>query len=150
MRAICSQCGGAKARALGRCASCQHKPQGNERPISWLLSGDYLNEHELDLAAERIVAGEPLDPTLEQLELAREALNPVPEARQTPDRGLSPEQQVLFLAGNLLLSPLIGAVAWVSWRRRRPESARQIVWLTVPVAAVFGFAWVGMMVLSRG
>mgnify|MGYP006928184686 CR=1 FL=1 len=149
MRAICSQCGGAKARALGRCRSCEHRPQGNERPVAWLLSSDYLNEHELDLAAERIVAGEPVDPTLEQLELAREALNPVPEARVTPDRGLSPEQQVLFLVGNLLLSPLIGVVAWVSWRRTRPESARQLVWLTVPVAAVFGFAWLGMMALAH-
>jgi hypothetical protein len=72
-------------------------------------------------------------------------MNPVPEDRRTPDRGLSPEQQVLFLAANLLLSPLIGAVAWLSWRRERPISARQMVWLTVPVAAVFGFAWVAMM-----
>lgn len=144
-RAICMRCGTAKSRAMGRCSSCSFRPQGTDRPLAWLLSSDYLDEHELDLAAERVVAGETLDPHPDQVRLAREAMNPVPEDRRTPDRGLSPEQQVLFLAANLLLSPLIGAVAWLSWRRERPISARQMVWLTVPVAAVFGFAWVAMM-----
>ncbi len=134
---------------MARCRSCEHRPQGTDRFHAWLLSSDYLDEHELDLAAERVVAGEELEPTPEQLGLARDALNPVLEAHRGPDRGLSPERQVLFLAGNLLLSPLIGLVAWLFWRRERPETARQLIWLTLPVAAVFGLAWFGMMVLAR-
>ena len=134
-----------KQRAMARCRGCAFRPQGSDRHLAWLLSSDYLDEHELDLAAERVVAGETLDPNPDQLKLAREALNPVPLARVSPDRGLTPEQQVQFLAANLLLSPLVGTVAWLSWRRERPVTARQLVWLTVPVMAVFGFAWVGMM-----
>jgi hypothetical protein len=133
---------------MGSCPACGHLPVGPERYTAWLLSSNHLEEDELAAAAARIVAGEPLRPTPDQLARARAALNPLPQERidlPRPEQGLSPRAKALFLSVNLLFTPLFGLAAWWSWRNRRPHMARDALRLTVPVALAFGAAWLLMM-----
>ncbi len=133
---------------MGSCPACGHRPVGEERYTAWLLSSSHLEEDELTAAAARIVAGQPLRPTPDQLARARAALNPVLEDRvepPSPDQGLRPKAMALFLAVNLIFTPLFGFAAWWSWRTRRPQMARDALRVTLPVSALFGLAWLAMM-----
>ena len=133
---------------MGSCPACGHRPVGEERFTAWLLSTQHLDEEELAAAAARIVAGETLHPTEDQLKRARDALNPVPEERvrtHDPDGGLSLGSKALFLGVNLIFTPLFGLAAWWSWRNRRPQAAKDALVVTLPVAAAFALAWLAMM-----
>ncbi len=147
MKAICIRCGAFKPRALAPCPDCGHRPEGGDRPLSYLLSSHHLSEPELERAADRLRAGEAVAPSPELLEIARTELT----ATQTPqddgdsDPGLSREERFLLLLGDLLLSPLIGLVAWWGWRAERPAASRQALRITAPIALLLSALWIRLV-----
>ncbi|MCB9742903.1 MAG: hypothetical protein H6741_05330 [Alphaproteobacteria bacterium] len=162
-RGICIRCASYKDRALGSCPACGHRPEGEERVLAWLFSRNFLDEDELEEAAARLARRERPRPPARLQELARRALypgqggeagargiRPVGADAVPHDRGLSGEQQVLLGAASVLLTPLLGFVYWWSLRQRRPVSARQALWVTLPVALVMSVIWAWVMLVSGG
>ncbi len=147
MRAICVRCGAFKPRALAPCPDCGYRPEGGDRPLSYLLSSHHLSEPELERAADRLRAGEAAAPPRDLLEIARTELTATqaPLEDEDRDRGLSREEKFLLLLGDLLLSPLIGLVAWWGWRAERPAASRQALGITAPVAALLSALWVRLV-----
>lgn len=147
MKAVCVRCGAFKQRAMAACGDCAYRPDGAERPLSYLMSSHHLNESELSRAAARIRLGEEITPPPELLEIARIELTATQSYldEADPDRGLSREEKFLLLLGDLLLTPLIGMVAWWGWRGDRPLASRQALRITVPVAIFMSAAWVAVV-----
>lgn len=135
---------------MGSCPACGQKPVGDERLLSWLLSSQHLPQAELVEAAERISAGTFPKPGPELLAVARDALNPVPDARveqpADPDAPLSTRERLQLLAFNVLFTPLVGLVLFLAWRRRRPVAARDALHLSWPVMLLGVVIW-GVLLL---
>lgn len=155
MRAVCIHCGATKPRAMAPCRACGRAPRGPERALSYLFSTHHLSEGELDGVAARIRAGDRPDPPerLLQQAMARltASLSHLPGTSPDPDAGqreLSREEAWLLVLGNVVLTPLIGLAVWWGWRGRHPQAADRVLWLTLPLAGLFGAAWVGLAVLS--
>lgn len=134
---------------MGSCPACGHRPVGDERLVSWLLSSQHLPQAELVEASERISNGTFPKPGPELLALARDALNPVPDARveqpADPDAPLSTRERLQLLAFNLLFTPLVGLVLYFFWRRRRPVAARDALHLSWPVMLLAVVGWTLML-----
>ncbi len=139
------------------CGGCGRAPRGHERPLAYLFSSNHLSERELEGVALRIQAGERPDPPEHLLQQARKRLTaslshlPGTHHEMAPvQRELIREEKWLISLGNVLLTPLVGLAVWWGWRTRHPEAADGVLWLTLPVAGLFGAAWVTMLVLSTG
>ena len=132
---------------MSRCPTCEAIPEGDERPLSYLLSRHHLRPAELERAGERIRAGEAPLPSPALLEIASQELtaSAPTAARPAPDPGLTPEERLLFILGSLLLTPLVGLVAWWSWRGDRPTASRQALSISAPIALAFSGAWLWVM-----
>jgi len=157
VRAVCIHCGATKPRAMALCAACGKAPRGDDRPLAYLFSSHHLSDRELDGVATRIRAGERPDPPEHLLQLARKqltaSLSHLPGVHDEPavaPRELSREETWMLMAGNVVLTPLIGLAVWWGWRTRHPQAADRVLWLTLPVAGLFAAAWVTMVVLSTG
>ena len=105
--------------------------------IAWLLSSHNLDEAKLEAAAQRISGGEPLRPSGKQLERARRALG----QDYRTDPGLTVGQRLGLLATSIVLTPMVGWVAWMWWRRTRPRASVQALALALPLTAIYTFAW---------
>lgn len=138
------RCGSFKPRAMAPCPDCGYRPEGADRPLSYLLSTHHLSEPELDRAADRLRAGEPVVPARELLDIARAELTATQTTLEDEDSdpGLSREEKFLLFFGDLLLTPLIGLVAWWGWRAERPAASRQALLITAPVALAMSALWV--------
>jgi len=143
MKAVCVRCGAWKPRAMAACGDCAYRPEGAERPTSYLLSSHHLSEAEMSRAAVRIRAGEEVTPPNQLLEIARLELTATEGTVDEDDseEGLTREEKFLLFLGDLFLTPLIGAVAWWGWREERPLASRQALRITVPVALLMGALW---------
>ncbi len=157
MKAICHECGATKPRAMALCGNCNKAPRGDDRPLAYLFSSHHLSDVELDGVARRIRAGERPDPPEHLLQLARKqltaSLSHLPVTHEEPgpaQRELTREELWLLALGNVLLTPLVGLAVWWGWRGRHPRAADRVLWLTLPIAGLFGAAWVTMVVLSAG
>jgi hypothetical protein len=58
-----------------------------------------------------------------------------------PGGRLSRRQTEWLFALNILLTPLVGGVLWWTWRPVCPRAARQVLWVTVPVAVSMTAIW---------
>ena len=139
------------------CGGCGKAPRGDERPLAYLFSSNHLTEAELAGVAQRIRAGERPDPPEHLLQQARKqltaSLSHLPGTYDEPapvQRELTRDEKWLVTLGNVLLTPLVGLAVWWGWRSRHPQAADGVLWLTLPVAGLFGAAWVTMLVLSAG
>ena len=143
MKAVCVRCGAWKPRAMAACGDCAYRPEGAERPLSYLLSSHHLSDAEMSRAAARIRAGEEVSPPSQLLEIARLELTATEGTadEDDTDEGLTREEKFLLFLGDLFLTPLIGLVAWWGWREERPVASRQAAWITVPVALMLGAGW---------
>lgn len=130
-RAVCAACGAEKDVALGRCAACGVVPQGPDREVALLLSSRFLEDDELDRVRDRIRRGERPLPSPARRAQARALLvgERVPEAR------LDRRALLALVAGNVLVTPLLGWALWLRWRSRPGPGARQAWWATAPVSA---------------
>lgn len=139
---------------MAPCAACGHRPTGDERLHAYLLSSHHLNDEELEEAAGRIIAGDPIDPPPELLERARAHLSPkasTVEIPRDPDEELDPGKLAGIVAISLVLTPLFGLALWWAWRGERPYAARQALYAALGSGALGTIAWVGMMVAqARG
>lgn len=136
---------------MASCAACGHRPTGEERLLAYLLSSHHLSDKELDEAAGRIIAGDPIDPPPELLERARAHLSPVASEREVPrdpDEELPPWRLVGIVAVSLLLTPLFGLALWWSWREERPKMARQALYAALGTGALGAVAWLAMMAVQ--
>ncbi len=149
MRAVCVRCGEIKPRAMGPCPACTYLPDGDDRPLSYLLSSHHLSDEELERAAERIRAGESVSPPPSLVEIARVELTATQaEGDDNPrDRGLNREEKFLLVLGDILFTPLIGVAAWWGLRVERPVASRQALLITAPVAALLTAVWITAVVL---
>ncbi len=159
MRAVCVRCGEIKPRAMGPCPACTYLPDGDDRPLSYLLSSHHLSDEELERAAERIRAGESVSPPPSLVEVARvvsvrrsaarvELTATQAEGDDNPrDRGLNREEKFLLVLGDILFTPLIGVAAWWGLRVERPVASRQALLITAPVAALLTAVWITAVVL---
>lgn len=140
--AVCGQCGAFKDLPMQPCPACGHRPRGEERVLAYLLSSHHLTDEELEDASIRIVSGEKMDPPPELLERARSAISPTArELPEDPDEELPTSRLVGLVVVNVLFSPLVGLVAWWSWRHRHPAQARQALQVTIPVAVIGTLIW---------
>jgi len=147
MKAVCVRCGAWKPRAMAACGDCAYRPEGSERPLSYLLSSHHLGEAEMSRAAVRIRAGEEVAPPDHLLEIARVDLTATEGLldEEDSDKGLTREEKFLLILSDLLLTPLIGLVAWWGWRAERPLASKQALQLTVPVALLLGAGWAAVV-----
>jgi hypothetical protein len=136
-RAVCIRCGADKSAFDRICPACGQRPEGEGLLVAWLLSDAHLDQDRLERAAVRVRRGEPLRPSDKQLALARKALDTSP-----PDTGMPAAHRRLLLATSLLLTPLVGLTLWAWWRERRPRSASEALWLSLP-AGLLMIAWIG-------
>lgn len=142
MSAVCGRCGAFKDLPMQPCPACGHRPRGEERVLAYLLSSHHLTDEELEDASIRIVSGEALDPPPELIERARSAISPTArELPEDPDEELPLSRVVGLIAANVVFSPLVGFVAWWSWRHRHPAQARQALQATIPVAVIGAITW---------
>jgi hypothetical protein len=134
---------------MAPCPDCAAVPEGDERPLSYLLSRHHLRPAELDRASQRIRDGEAPLPSPALLEIARQELTASTStgARPDPDPGLTSEEKLLFALASAALTPLVGIVAWWSWRRDRPEASRQVLTISAPIAAALAAIWCWVMFL---
>lgn len=144
-RAICLRCGAEKGTSASICPACGHRPEGDGLLVAWLLSDAHVDDAALDAIATRIRAGEPLRPSEPMLERARRALG----RHAAQDPGLPASTRLALLATSIVLTPAVGLVCWASWRDRRPRSATQALWLSLP-AGLLAFAAVSWRVLAGG
>ncbi len=140
-RAICIQCGNDRGGFEQVCPSCGHRPEGDGRLVSWLLSDQYLTREQLDEVERRVKAGENLRPSRASLDIARRALG----SHFATDEGLTVAERLGMMATSLLLTPLPGLVAALWWRRERPRAAAQALALSLPFSLLFFF---GVIYLS--
>ena len=147
MKAVCVRCGAWKPRAMAACGDCAYRPEGTERPLSYLLSSHHLSEAEMSRAATRIRAGEEVSPPGPLLEIARLELTATEGTvdEDEGDEGLTREEKFLLFLGDLFLTPLIGVVAWWGWREERPVASRQALGITVPVVFFMGALWAAVV-----
>ncbi len=131
-RAVCTRCGADRAAIELACPGCGHRPSRDGLLVAWLVSDANLSSDDLDAAAARIKAGQPLHPTRAQLERARRALG----AHLTSDPGLPVSQRVALLVVGLAITPLPGLILWYWWRASRPRASLQALALSLP-AGVF-------------
>ena len=133
-----------KNRAMGPCTACEYVPEGDNRPLSYLLSHHHLSTEELTQAAKRIENGERAAPSALLLEVARVDLTAAarPEEPETgEDTGLLLEERVYLVLGSILLTPLVGVAAWWGWRESRPEASRFALLMTLPLTAALSLLW---------
>jgi hypothetical protein len=138
--AVCGACGAGKDLPLARCGACGFTPSGPGRLVAICLSDRVLSPEALAQAAARIRLGEPPNPSAALLERARRVLSPSAE----PVAAFTGWQLALLLAGNVLLTPLLGWAAWLRLRDRPGEGARQALIVTVPVSLALAGAWLGL------
>ena len=144
MRAVCSRCGSEKTAFDGVCVECGHRPEGEGMLVAWLLSEHHLPRGSLEAAGARIQKGDPPRPSNAQLSIARRHLG----QSVVGDPGLSLNEALLLLAGNIAFSPLIGWVSAISWWKTRPRAAVQSAVLALPVSVlgtglfVYAMGWI--------
>ena len=138
MTAICIRCAAEKELALARCAECGLVPAEDDRALSVIASTRSLPDADLVEVQRRIRAGEPFRPGRDRVEAARKLL--AGTATVEPF-AFTRNQALLLVAANILLTPAIGFAAWFGLRQRPGLGARQALWLTIPVSAIFGITW---------
>ena len=115
-----------------------------DRPIAWLFSSEHLSPSELEEASERIKNGEQPEPPDKLLQLAREAIRKN-VIRQTTDRPLNRPVLLGIATLCLLMTPLAGFAYWWGFRSERPRAAKQVLWVTWPIATLFLLLWSGLI-----
>jgi hypothetical protein len=101
--------------------------------VAWLASAEHLPEDRVAAVAQRIAAGHPLRPSVRQLDQARRALG----THFASDPGLEGAQRWGLLATSLVLTPMVGLVAWWWWRGERPRAAVQALGLSLPFGVLY-------------
>jgi hypothetical protein len=145
--AVCHRCGAEKRGPLVPCKSCVFTPLGEDRAVAWLFSSHHLDADELIEVARRVSLGERPEPSRALRDLAREAMGAAPIG--TDHRKPLTHSQVAWLvAGNLLLTPLVGLSVWFGLGADRPIAARQALRWTLPMMVMFVGGWV-LLLLSR-
>lgn len=142
--AVCHRCGADKRGPLVPCKSCGFTPLGEDRAVAWLFSSHHLDGAELREVARRVSFGDRPEPSRALRDLAREAMGAAPvgaDLRQPLTRG----QLGWLVAGNLLLSPLVGLAVWFGLGADRPVAARQALRWTLPMMVLFIGGWVGLL-----
>lgn len=137
--AVCAACGADKDVPLARCGACGVAPEGPDREVALLLSTRFLTREELVRVRDRIRRGERPEPGPARRAEARALLagaSPAP-------RALTRSALVGLVAGNLLLTPLLGWAIWLRWRGHPGPGARQVWWATAPISLVLLLAWIG-------
>ena len=140
MNAVCHRCGGAKAGPLLPCPNCKITPKGADRAVAWLFSLSHLDEHELDLAGQRIREGEIPDPPASLRTLALQHIG-----MDFDDTPLNQRDRIRLIAANVVLTPLVGLAVWWGLSGSRPTAAKQALHITVPIAAAFALVWLGLI-----
>ncbi len=95
-----------------------------------MCSTRVLDEPALRAAQERIRKGEPVRPTEALRARARAILS---GRDHTPVR-FTGRQVAALVAGNVLLTPLVGYAVWFRYRTISGPAARQALFATVPVS----------------
>jgi hypothetical protein len=141
-RAVCGRCGVERPDFRAICPGCGHRPDGEGVLVAWLLSSRYLSPAQLDAAADRIRAGELIQPSERMLAAARRALG----RDFSTDPGLSGRDRFAVLATSLLLTPLVGWTLWWWWREERPRAAAQALGFSLPATLIFtvGVVWMAL------
>lgn len=144
--AICHRCGGDKTGPFVPCKACGFVPTADARAVAWLFSLSHLDQEELTLAAARIRAGETPDPPTRLRLRARQEMGAtaLDEALDIP---LSTPQLAGLAAANVFLTPLVGFALWFGVRTERPQTATQILRITIPIAFALGLVWAVMVAL---
>lgn len=142
--AACHRCGGPKKGPFVPCKACRFEPRGEERPVAWLFSRAWLDEGELQLAAERIREGQRPDVSRALRDTARTEMGAVP-ASSAARRPLTLGQLLSLSMANLLVTPLAGLAIWYGLRDSRPVAARQAVRVTVPAAVGLVIFWASLL-----
>ncbi|MEN0062031.1 MAG: hypothetical protein AAGA48_07740 [Myxococcota bacterium] len=145
-RAICLKCGSDRATFDQTCPSCGHRPEGEGKLVAWLISDRHLTSDQLDEVQRRIKAGEAIRPSRESLELARRALG----SHFATDEGMTFRQRLALLSTSVVLTPLVGWVLALWWRRERPRAAMQALALSLPFSLLFGFGVLYLLFNSAG
>ena len=135
--AICWSCGAEKDLPLGRCPA-GHIPTGDDRVVSVVVSTRVMDGAALSAAAARIQRGEVIRPKAELLSRARALLSGRPEVAVD----LTPGQVALLVAGNVILTPMLGWALWFRWRARPGRGAHQALAATAPISAALAVVWV--------
>ena len=127
------RCAAGKDTPLGRCAACGHTPEGQDRALALLCSAQFLDPAQRQALQERIRRGEALKPSAVALAQAQNLLEPPPKTLR-----LSNTQLGLLLAGNLLLTPMLGYALW--FRARGDPAGRQALLVTLPCTLLLAIA----------
>ncbi len=127
------RCGSLKPSYDDICPACGHRPEGEGLLVAWLLSDMHLHREELQGVSDRIKGGESIRPSERMLDKARKALG----LHFSTDPGLTGQQRLALLLCSLVLTPLVGWVVWVWWRRERPRAAVQALGLSLPATVLF-------------
>jgi hypothetical protein len=132
VNAVCTRCGTLRADYRETCVQCGFTPEGEGLLVAWLLSRENLDEAALAATSKRIAAGEPIRPSARMLEHARRSLG----LDFASDPGLTTKQRIALFATSFLLTPLVGLVCWIWWRRDRPRASLQALSLSLPASIV--------------
>lgn len=110
--------------------------------MAWLLSDANLSDEQLDQTAARIEAGEVIRPSENMLEKARRALG----THMSSDPGFTSVERLALLLTSLFLTPAVGWVIWLWWRRERPRAALQALSLSLPFTVLYfvGVLWLAL------
>ena len=138
--AICWQCGAEKDLPLGRCPA-GHVPTGDDRVISVVVSTRLMDVAALDSAADRIRGGEILRPSEALLGRARGLLS----GRAEEAVSLTVGQVALLVAGNVVLTPMLGWGLWFRWRARPGRGGQQALAATAPISVALAMVWAGIV-----
>lgn len=139
--AICLKCGQSKSDFDVICPHCGHRPFGDGLLMAWLVSSHHLSPAQLEAAAQRIRSGKDLNPSEALLETARQALG----RAASQDPGLPTAQRLALLLTSVIFTPWPGLVLWFWWRKERPKTAKQSLWLSLPA----GLLWFAVVLSPR-
>ena len=105
--------------------------------MAWLLSDRHLEGAELDAVSRRIAEGEAIRPSRKQLARAKTALG----RAWATDPGLTVAERLGLLACSIVLTPMVGLVAWFWWRESHPRASIQALALSLPFSLIFLVGW---------
>ena len=138
--AVCHRCGARKRGPLVPCKACGVVPTREARAVAWLFSENHLTAPELAEAERRLRAGEVPAPPRALCVGAQRAMGSL-DAPSEEDRPPSRLWIAGLVAGQLLLTPLLGAAVWLGYRETRPTTARVALWTMWPVLGVLALLW---------
>ena len=140
VRCVCVRCGRLKVGLRTRCPACGAAVLENDLELAWLLSGLHLSAEELEAVSQRVISGAPIRPTEAMRRKARAALG----RTFKEDRGLPSKVLVLLSATGLVLTPLPAWLLAFWWRKTRPRSALQALFVAACCTLLYLWAvlWV--------